>query len=235
MDHLRTLRRGLASSLIVIAMATVPIVTTANVASAAACGTPASNFDGTTIVNQMNYYAQANIQVQPATLCGNVNSMSSAWVMIASKNGNGGYTQAGYMFTPGNGARLFAQYSKNGSAYFGAFGVAISGTALYYDSYDFSAGDMVMDSDGYPLLTTPWDPVAEWTTPWVPQWEGETAFPGDNVPGSASTPAHFTSMEIKTTRGGGVSNPSGLSVSSTSTNYGVAWDTVNSSFHIWTK
>jgi hypothetical protein len=155
--------------------------------------------------------------------------------MIANNDGDG-WAQSGYIYRDGvSGAYTFAQYSENGSAWYTVYGSTISSTALYYESYDFSAGAMDLVADGTQLETTPWDPDLEWTTPWLPEWEGETHYPGDDVPGTSASPTYFSSMGIITSRGGSVTDPSGLSVSSTYSNYGAAWDTSQSEFHIWSK
>jgi hypothetical protein len=165
----------------------------------------------------------------------NANSVAYVWVMIASNNSDG-WTQSGYVYRDGvSGAYTFAQYSENGSAWYTVYGSTISSTALYYESYNFTAGAMDLVANGTQLETTPWDPDLEWTAPWIPEWEGETHYTGDDVPGTSASPAYVSNMGIITSRGGSVTDPSGLSVSSTYSNYAAAWDTSQSEFHIWSK
>jgi hypothetical protein len=213
----------------------IPIFVSIPPASAAVCGTTAHNFAGTSDTPQTNYYAQAQITTQPTTLCGAADSVSLAWVMIADNAGNG-WTQSGYIWRQGiTGSYLFAQYSKNGSAWYTAYYASAPSTALYYELYDFNGAAMDLVAHGYQLLTTPWDPVVEWSAPWLPEWEGETVYPGDDVPGTQASPTYFSSLGIKTTRSGSIVSPSGLSLHASYSNYGAAWGTSVPDFHIWSK
>jgi hypothetical protein len=237
----RAIMPPLAVFVLLSSVMAVPIIWLSPSAGAASCGTAEVTFDGTNVGSQNVYYVQSNITTNVPTLCGASNSHSSAWTMIQGSAGSGGYAQSGYIRLKGySTAHMFAEYNEynSGSFHFKEGAAAPSGAPLYYESYDFSAGDiqMVVDTSTL-LLTTDFDPELVWTTPWVPEWEGETHHTGDNMPGTASARTYFSSMLVTTSRGGGAVTPSGLtvSVSNPGTNYGVAWDTVDSKFDIWTK
>ncbi len=216
----------------------IPIIATPSPAQAVSCGTEAKNFDGTNDVPQTNYYVSADITTNVPTFCGNSNGLTAVWAMMAD-SASGGYAQSGYLMVDGDTVPfMFAEYSQSGASFTLKIGnEPPSGSPRYDEIYDFNAADieMYVDNDSTLLATTPFDPAVVWTAPWVPYWSGETNFPGDSMPGTASNPTYFSNMLIKKTRGGSTVAPSGLSVSSTYSNYGAAWDTTDSKFHIWTK
>lgn len=231
------LKRGLALALMCSVFVAVPAVISESPAGALSCGTSESWFAGTSPTPQTNYYATTQLTTQPVlSLCTTeTDSWSLAWVMIADNAGDG-WTQSGYVWRPAySTSYLFAQYSKNGSSWYTAFYNSAPSTAQYYVEYDFTNADMFMVAHAVTLLTTPWDPDTEWTTPWLPEWEGEVNYSNNDVPGSQSATANFSSMGIKTSRGGSVVNPSGLSLDMSTSNFGAAWDTSQSAFHIWSK
>jgi hypothetical protein len=230
------LARTCAAIAVAIAWAVVPIVISPTVASAATCGSAGSYQVGTTAVPQTNYYAQATISLKPATLCGASDSFSTVWVMIASNNSLG-WAQTGYIYRAGySGAYLYAQAVRQyPSTPQTVYMAGAPSSALYYDSYYFNQGDMGMVANGNNLVTSNFDPVVSWTAPWIPEWEGETHYSGDDVPGTSASPTYFSNMGIITGRSGPPVNPSGLSLHNNDSNFGAAWDISQSKFHIWSK
>lgn len=228
--------RWLAAASLTLPLAVIPVVGSATIASAASCGSTGPYFAGTPNTPQTNYYAQANITLKSTTLCGASDSYSAAWTMITSNNLTG-WTQSGYIWRQGiSGSYLFAQANKNASStpstvYYNS----APSNAVYYELYDFSSGNMDLVANGINLITSSFDPGLAWSAPWVPEWVGEVHYQGDDVPGTSSSPTYFSNLGIKTSRGGSVVNPSGITLSTSNTNFGVAWDTSQSKFHIWSK
>ncbi|MHB8378744.1 MAG: hypothetical protein ACYDB2_02355 [Acidimicrobiales bacterium] len=192
---------------------------------------------------QTNYYVQANITTNIPGLCGATYSSSAAWTMIANSDltipSGFGYAQSGYLRTYGNSTVMFSEYLQCATCGFHRRTGAAppSGSPLYDEVYNFSLGaiQMYVDNNTYLLDTTNFDPAFSWTAPWVPQWSGETHAQGDDMPGSASAPTYFSNLLIKRCRSCSLTTPTGMTLNVTSTRYGVAWDSVNSKFHIWTK
>lgn len=205
----------------------------------AACSGFNVQFDGNIPKQETNYITEANITTRGIALCGSSHSSASVWAMITGGGGNDGYAQSGYLRTAGQtGSHMFSQYTQcqNCAFYTKEVGAPPAGSPQYVENYNFTAGNIGMYVNGSTLLaTTNFDPAFVWTGPWVPEWEGETHDNGDDMPGSSTSPTYFENMYIKTCRSCGLSHPTGQSLSSDSSRYGVAWNTTNVEFHIWTK
>ncbi len=207
--------------------------------AATTCGLYGSVFDGTNVTGITHYGVTANITAQKGALCGGSGSTSTAWTMIAS-NAYGGYAQSGYGHDPGSSSVYqFAEYLKNSSANFvykqGA--IVTPGTKTNYKQlYNFNSGLISMWIGNNDLLDTNFDPAIAWSgSTWFAEWEGETHYNGDDMPGTSGTPVHFTNMQVMNCRSCSWITPSGLTLSSDSTRYGIAWVNSQSSFNIWTK
>jgi hypothetical protein len=232
---------------LVTSMVLVPLsFSIANVTPAAAA--TCTSVDQDTGVNPSainSYYAAANITTNSITLCGQSFSDSSVWAMLANSSeilpSGFGYAQSGYIKKNSMSSKLmFAEYLENAdSSPVIVYGAAPpSGAPRYDESYDFNAGviDMNVDNDAYQLLTTDFDPAVEWTSPWIPEWEGEVHGSLDDIPGTASAPTYFSNVSIKTCRSCSITTPTGLSLfSQNATRFGYAWVTPDSEFDIWTK
>lgn len=212
-----------------------------NPAGAASCGTSNLYLDGTNTTTTNAYFAQSDITTRVPTVCGSTATEDAAWVMIMGSNKNG-FAQVGYYETNNSDTDLLvaAEQETSTSNYVEKdFNVdAPSGSPLYSVTYDFAGAYMIMSADnGNYIWDGTFDPEAYWTSPWEPRWEGETHLSGDNMPGTASSPADFSSMLITTTRGGSAVTPSGLTlgISPSNSRYSNAWDTADSKFHIWTN
>lgn len=199
-------------------------------------------FDGT--AQQTTTYADyANLDTQQAALCttGNSASASAAWVMIAGGGSGNGYAQVGILTQRGvPQMNYFVQWARDyptpaGTPFYSSFEGVASGSHNYQVLYDFNQGALQLWTDSTMYTQTTFDPAVSWTAPWVNEWEGETHDPGDDMPGTASSPEHFSYLQYKACRGCGFQTPSGLQLSCVCSRYSYAWDTQNYSFHIWTS
>lgn len=84
------------------------------------------------------------------------------------------------------------------------------------------------------VLTTSYDPILYWGSPWHAEWFAETWYPGDDVVGSASSPAYFSQLGIQTCRSCALATPGALTMLSTNPRYRFATDSA-SRFHVYTK
>ncbi|MFZ5920830.1 MAG: hypothetical protein ACOYY3_07245 [Chloroflexota bacterium] len=221
---------------VVTAMAILSLSITFPVQAATNCQGFAYNFTGTDPIPMTHWGIKAGINTKVPALCGASYSDSSVWVMMAG-GGNCEYAQSGYGRHQGQSTvYFFAQYSKNCSTPVTHKETSVaSGTHTYRAAYNFSTGKISMYVDTTLLLTTNFDAGINWTPGWVPQWEGETHDPGDDVPGSQTSRVYFSNMKIIASHGGPWVTPSGLTGSSTSSRYGFAWNSQDSKFNIWTK
>ena len=213
-------------------------------AAAASCSAQGGWFVGINPNMSLNtYYVQANITTNTPTVCGvSSTDSSSAWAMISNSNftiPNGyGYAQSGYIVLEGHPFGMFAEYLKNISSTFDRLIIAAppSGAPLYDTVYNFNTAQLDMYGNSLEILETNFDPVLSWSSPWIPEWDGEVHSLSDNIPGTSSSPTYFSNLLIKSCRGCSTTAPSGETLENdASTKYGVAWDTTNSKFHIWTK
>ncbi len=200
-----------------------------------------SKFDGNFSLGISNTGVGANITTAVPALCtsGNSYSNSSAWAMVASHGGTGGYAQSGYLRSRGQSTvYYFAEYSKCGSNVCGFTHKetsAASGTHFYSSVYDYVSA-IHMQVDSTTILTTNFDPTVNWTAPWSPQWLGETHDLGDDIVGAATSPVYFSGLCLRTSRSGGcTTSPSNLTTEVDSSRYHAKWDIANSEFHIWTQ
>jgi hypothetical protein len=215
-------------------------------AIAASCSAQGDWFVGINPNTSLNaYYVSANITTNTPSICGGSSTdSSSAWALIANSDetipSGGGFAQSGYILREGHPFGMFAEYLENVSSTLQRLIIAAppSGAPLYDTIYDFNAGqlDMYADNNTYEILETDFDPAVSWSSPWIPQWDGEVHSLSDNIPGTSSSPTYFSNLTIKTCRGCSGTAPTGETLmNQDSSRYGVAWDTTNSKFHIWTK
>jgi hypothetical protein len=195
------------------------------------------DFDGAWNPSESNDGAGATINTMTPALCTQNASWadSSIWAMTAGQ-GAGQYAQSGYDRYEGQSTvYFFAEYDKNSSTppVNKEFGTA-SGTHTYDELYNFTGGFIQMEKDNTTLLQTNFDPIVEWSSPWSPQFFGETHDPGDDIAGTSSSPVYFSNLCIVTSRSGGCSTTPSLSTDSDLSRYHVAWDNQNQKFHVWT-
>lgn len=201
------------------------------------CSGPTHAFVGTDPV-EMNFYGiRATLNTQNPALCGASHSDSSVWVMISSSPEIGGYAQVGYGKRTGQASPVyFLEFKKNyqtqrvRTEYY-----HVSGVHTYQVQYLPTQGRLCMYYDGVLLRCADFDPIVAWGSGWRPLWDAETHDLGDDVPGTALAPVYFSNLRIQKTRGGSYVSPSGLTISSDSSRYRVAWDTSDIKFHIWTQ
>lgn len=195
-------------------------------------------FDGAWNPSESNDGAGATINTVTPALCSGTDqySDSSIWVMTDGGANPYEYAQSGYDRSYGQSTvYFFAEYDKNKSTPFvdKEFGTA-SGTHTYDELYNFNGGYIQMEKDNVTLLTTNFDPIVWWSSPWSPQFFGETHDPGDDIAGTSSNPVYFSNLCIVTSRSGGCSSTPSLSLASDLSRYHNAWDSQNHKFHVWT-
>lgn len=195
------------------------------------------HFDGAWNPSESNDGAGATINTMTPALCSGTdpNSASAIWAMTAGQ-GDDQYAQSGYVrFYGQSTVYFFAEYDKNSNTSFvyKGFGTA-SGTHTYDELYNFNGGYIQMEKDNVTLLTTNFDPAVSWTSPWSPQFLGETHDPGDDIAGTSSNPVYFSNLCIVISRSGGCSSTPSLSLYSDLSRYHNAWDSQNHKFHVWT-
>jgi len=83
----------------------------------------------------------------------------------------------------------------------------------YYSVYNSSQHDIQMFAAGNVLMSTGYDPANpndpdHWSSPWHTEYNGETFNGGDDVPGTSSAMASFTSVAYATTQWNGSGSPS---------------------------
>lgn len=145
-------------------------------------------------------------QGNPCT--GEFNQFTTAWVMIASRAGGGGYSQAGFMYTPGSGCNNpFAEYNRDGlnfvrtlhTQYCYADGQHLvpevrlipNGSGC---SYAYCERNII---DGVVMSVTPFSPFAEWSLPFSDQFSGETLYKASNMPGLTGSLANFDQLMVQ--------------------------------------
>ena len=235
------MRRRLISLMVLVAASLPLVVQPGDAQAATTCGPYVALYDGTNIVGITHYGVSANITAQKGVLCGSSTSASAAWTMIADAGATfPGYVQSGYVHLPGSSSMYqFAEYDKNSTVpYVYKQGASVSAGAKtnYEQVYNFSSGTMSMWVGSNDLLNTSFDPAVAWGgNTWYAEWEGETHYNGDDMPGTSGTHVHFTNMQVWNCRSCAWITPSGLTLSADSTRYGSAWVNSQSSFDIWTK
>jgi hypothetical protein len=160
--------------------------------------------------------ADAYITNEQPSLCtpGDGTSGSLDWTMVDGA-GQDQYAQAGYMTAPGwSTPKMFTEY--NGGTYHDGSAIpssahwsrkfwvtspatAIHGNAKFATSM-YSGGMNLLINDQL-VDRTLFNPDTTWTAPFESQFSGETWDPGDDMPGTKSTPAHFTQWQIWTDQG----------------------------------
>ena len=209
---------------------------------AADCQTFGWYFSDTDLKFMPVFGAKASINTEIPALCGGPYSSSSAWAMIVGGDGIADYAQVGYIQEAGDSAiRYWAEYSTHLSQYpIRRFGEVASGTHTYLAQYNFSDGKIYMyvgNTDGsYTLLAiTEFSVDTFWLPGRSPEWNGETHYQADDIPGTFANPVYFSNLRIIASRDGPWVTPSELAGGSTSSHYGFEWDIINDTFHIWTK
>lgn len=223
------------AALIVIVIFQKENVSTAHAATS--CQGFSYHWDGA-YVSENNEGAGANITTQVPALCttGDSYSDSSIWAMVAGGGSNDGYAQSGYDREYGwSTVRFFAEYSKcnYGCTYYDWYGGNASGTHSYQELYNY-VNAIYMYVDSTIVLTTNFDPITVWSSPWQGNWYGETHDAGDDIAGTSSALVYFSGLCLRTARNQGcTTSPSGVTFYSGLSRYHEAWNTVNSKFHVW--
>lgn len=185
------------------------------------------------------YGAKANINTKNPALC-TTNaawSWSGVWDMLVGSD-YCGYAQTGYVRLRGDSTvQYFTEYRRDcPSSYVRKrnWGSA-SGTQNYWVTYRRDTGKVAMGKGSSTLDTTSFAIDGVWPSPWTSQWSGEVHDYGDDMPGTSSSPAYFSSMQWQTAPNGAWVSPSGLTSRNDSTRNGLSWDSMFTQFHIWTN
>lgn len=101
-------------------------------------------------------------------------------------------------------------------------------------TYDRTVGRMRMLRDGVTLETTNFDPMLGWTPNWHVEWQAEVHDYGDDMVGTAASPARFTNLKWQLTVGGPWATPTGLWGQSNNSHYAFEWETADK-FRVWTR
>lgn len=196
-------------------------------ANAACFGTQMSQ-DGTNFIANTNnvnnnvWGAAAIIQYYPALLCttNNPSSDSSAWSMVTTAQGSPGqYAQSGYGRLRSQPAyTTFAQYSPayaGSNTYVNKYGRNVTGNWSYFVTHTTGTMRMyTLDANNVVeyLLDMSYDPYRSvWTLPTYADLSGETADPGDDMPGpNINNPVKFQMVQDKLTDVGPFGDPGSI-------------------------
>lgn len=169
-------------------------------------------------------------------------SGSAVWTSIVSTT-NCGWSQAGYLKKPGLSIKVYGEYNKSSCSVFQPpnymlviWGTGQAGVHTYQVKYNSNKHLAKMWYENNVITTTPFDPGAQWgAQPWDREWNGETHDPGDDMPGSAASPAFFTNLLYQNCQTCSWLDPGIPATTNTRPDlYGLQQD-AGSSFHIWTK
>lgn len=219
-------------------------------ASISPCGTEGSHFSGGEATGITQVGAKANITAQDPSLCDAATgspSTSSAWSMEVS--GDGTYlAQVGYIHT----GSLFVYQNQSGYHYsvFTEW-TPLSGpdilqfwspspppsSALYEVSRNATDARINLWEGTTQLTHTSYDPALWWSTPWIPEFYGETHHCQSDIPGTTSNRVTFSNVEKKSSAGSWSQiNDLLLHKVNVCSNdrYNKQWDTQPNSFDIWT-
>lgn len=200
--------------LVISLMLVLPVIVLTPVsATAGICSVKSNYFDGAAAFtpNPPIEGVHAALTTQTGFVCsGDYDQFTTAWVMVASRNGDGGYSQAGFFFQPSTQCNNpYAEYNPTGAGY--AF------TRVVHTEYCYRNGSLLRPEvrfvyrgdtctfntcllnliDGVKMSTTNFDILGTFMTPYSPQFYGETRYRESNVPGSASAPTQYTEMSVQ--------------------------------------
>ena len=234
--------KGIAVAIVCAALLCFAVFPANRVDAAISCQGRSTTYDGTSAVPNNpygSYYgANANIISHVPLLCTTNASWSdsAAWTMLAGGIPSQQYAQAGYGRMYGDStAYYFTEYRQDGNHSFvrKEYGAISGGQNQNYQVAYNTGGYIDLWAAGNHDRTN-FNPVGIWSTPFKPQWEGETHDPGDDVPGTASNPTTFANLEWELTANSGFSGVSGIVFSSGSPRYGIS-SSNQSQFNIWTN
>jgi hypothetical protein len=150
--------------------------------------------------------AQAHIQNNTGSFCTNGATDSSHfcadWVMVSGGGccgNNDGWAQAGFNRNYGGCTTYFSQWRVDTSHVpHSVFqGTCRTGGATFEVVFLLTLGDLAMEAGGTILSQTNFNPYQQWTEPFLLQFNAESAYVGDNIPGTPSAHTAMTSMQLQ--------------------------------------
>jgi hypothetical protein len=252
----------LMSRLLLAVGLTVPGALLPEAAASAAqsnCGVRTSYFDGYVWDNRWAPRfegADATLTLRTGGLCGTdqnqISNFTNAWSMIAGDPSGSacGWAQSGfergYVVGGGNNIRHFGQISNDtcsilDTRYSSSY-ITPGTTHDYYSGYVPQCACAISYVDGVPYRTSSFDPYGTWTYPFQPQFNGETSYLQNDMPGSSTSHTQFRSLMAENASTDiYVQMPCGMIYGNSQIDYGyspVTWQQSSSncqSFDIWTQ
>ena len=122
-------------------------------------------------------------------------NFTNHYSMIASNN-LAGWAQAGYLRWYGGSIVFFAQQSSGHTlnTKYGTSALTPGSTYFYYNKWASSCLCMENIIERTLYLKSTWNPWTTWTTPFSPQFTGETAYLASDLAGTATAPASYTAI-----------------------------------------
>jgi hypothetical protein len=145
-------------------------------------------------VLQTRYGAVCDTNQNPGT------NFTTAWVMIAPGQPNGGYVQSGF-FRGYNQCTVFFAETRISNSYgvsgkFGTSCIPTDGSSHgYAEQYGAGCGCEYAKIDGTVWMTTSWNPFVYWSYPFDPLFFGEATYLESDMPGNSATPTNFSSLQ----------------------------------------
>lgn len=191
------------------------------------CGTLGNYFDGfgkKAGDTYTTFGVSAQVRVQTGIVCegdaSNYNS-SSAWTMVSSHQ-RGGWAQTGFIRWYHHDIVHFSQY-RRGPSYawstkYGVTSLSPGETHQYWTLRTSSPNCpnttqcLVGHIDQTTWFYTPFDPVGEWSTPFLQFYSGETGYLEANIPGVSSAKTGFNYMQYVNGNNQWASQPCGVDV-----------------------
>jgi hypothetical protein len=166
------------------------------------CDSYGSKFAGW--LNYGAYYegVSAELTVRYGAVCDtdqNNNNFSTAWTMLASNAGGGGYVQSGFMRAYGSLIYHFAEQNRDGSSYTRVYGSPISVGEIhrYWQQWDSTCSCLHSNVDTTRFMNSSFDPFSVWTTPFSEQFVGEVKHVASDMPGVGGGPTKFANISVQ--------------------------------------
>lgn len=147
--------------------------------------------------------AYAVVRTEYGAVCDTVhttNNFTNSYVMIAS-NDVSGWSQVGFLRWYNSTTVWFAQYHDraegvgNYPTKFGTTTLTDGSTYGYSEHWDPTTGKEKNLISGTDFYNTSFNPFSQWTLPFDAQYDGEAVYKQSDVPGNASSPTTFTSIQ----------------------------------------
>lgn len=195
--------------------------------AARTCNTHGYFFDGfgkRASETYTTYGVSAQVRVQTAIVCEgdpSADNLSTAWTMVSSHQ-RGGWAQTGFIRWYHHDTVHYSQY-RRGPSYplmtrFGNTSLSPGETHQYWTLRTSSTGCpsttqcLIGHIDQTTWFYTPFDPVGEWSTPFLQFYSGETHYLEANIPGVDSAKTGFNYMQYVNGNNQWVTQPCAMDV-----------------------